>query len=322
MPLAADIFSSFTSLQPSASGASRSVSLHTIPFGESERHRLAKSAAEHPVLLIETSLPSGAYPAPLKLENLSVLHGYEGKVESNGGTVTGIFTVVECHVREAELIAAFLRLADHLLEGLPPLPDPRVVGFELRKLVHIFQALRQPPAKTIQGLWAELFVLANSPDIARWAAAWHVDPMDRYDFAMQRLRVEVKSSGNRTRRHTFSHEQLHPPKGVNLWIASVFVERTAAGSDCAGLLRRIQTCVSPVEAFRVESLVMCTLGSDFAKASDFKFDEALADQSLEFAPIENVPRLMEDVPAGISELRYSVVLPAALPPQREYPREE
>lgn len=322
MLIASDIFASFTSLQTSASGASGPVNLHTIPFGESGQHRLAKSAAAHPVLLIETSLPSSAYPAPLKLEYLTVLHGYQGRIESGEGTKTGIFTVVECHVTEAELVAAFLRLAGHLLEGLPTMPDPRVVGFELRKLVHIFQALRQPPTKTVQGLWAELFVLTNSPDIHRWAAAWHDDPMDRYDFAMQRLRVEVKSSGTRIRRHTFSHEQLHPPKGVELWIASVFAERSSAGSNCAELLQRIQAGLTAEAAFRIESLLMRTLGSDFSKAQDFKFDEALADESLEFVPIENIPRLMEDVPAGISDLRYSVVVPAAIPHQREYPTDQ
>ena len=313
MPPASDIFSSFTSLQTSAGRTSEPISLHSLPFGVSGRHRLAKSAVGHAVLLIETSLPLGAYPAPLKLENLSVQHGFEGRVGPDEMMKISIFTLVEYHVTEAELVAAFLRLAAHLLDSLKPMPEPRVVALELRKLIHIFQSLKQPPAKTIQGLWAELFVLAKSPSISQWAAAWHDDPMDRYDFAIQRLRVEVKSSGNRTRRHTFSHEQLHPPRGISLWIASIFVERSNAGSDCIELLRRIQASVSADTAFKAESIVMCILGSGFLKASDYKFDEFLADESLEFIPINDVPRLMEDLPVGISSLRYCVDVPVTSP---------
>ena len=315
----ADILPAFASLMPSPRDGSSTVSYFTLKIEASNCHFIAKSEQGHPVLLIETCLPVGAYPASLKLENLTVMHGYAGTMKTPEGEVTGVFSIVECRVTDNALICSFLRLSSHLLNGLPEMPEPRAVAIEVRKLVQIFQALRQPPAKSIQGLWAELFVLANSPDLPRWAAAWHDDPMERYDFAMQRLRVEVKSSGNRIRRHHFAHEQLHPPSGIELWIASVFVERSTAGCNCLELLQRIQSRLAGNVRFEVESKVVRTLGADYSKACAFTFDEELAKDSFSFIPIKAIPRIPDDLPEGVSELRYSVLIPASASSQRHYP---
>jgi len=305
---------------PSPQDGSSTVSYFTLKIEGSNRHLIAKSEQGHPVLLIETCQPIGAYPASLKLENLTVMHGYAGKVKTPDTEVTGVFSFVECRVTDEALIGAFLRLSSHLLDGLPELPEPRAVAIEVRKLVQIFQALRQPPAKSIQGLWAELFVLANSPDLFKWAAAWHDDPMERYDFAMQRLRVEVKSSGNRMRRHHFSHEQLHPPSDIELWIASVFVERSVAGSNCLELLQRIQSRLAVDVGFEVESKVIKTLGADYTKARAFTFDDELAKDSLSFIPLNAIPRIQDDLPEGVSELRYTVLIPPSSCSQIQYPQ--
>lgn len=304
----ADILPAFASLTPSSHDGTSTVSYFALRIADSRRNYIAKSTQGHPVLVIETCLPSGAYPASLRLENLTVFHGYAGTMNTPEGVVTGIFSIVECRVIDDALIDCFFRLTSYLLNSFPELPEPRAVAIEVRKLVQIFQALRQPPVKSIQGLWAELFVLANSPDLPKWAAAWHDDPMERYDFAMQRFRVEVKSSGSRMRRHRFSHEQLYPPDGVELWIASVFVERSVAGSDCLELLRRIQSRLAGDVSFEVESKVIKTLGADYAKAREFTFDEELAKDSLSFFPVNAVPRIPDDLPDGISELRYSALI--------------
>lgn len=301
---------------------STAVAVNSPVYGTDDdlaRHFAFNTEQGHPVLLIETCLPVGAYPATLKLENLTVMHAYAGTMNTPQGEATGVFSIVECRVTDDALIGSFLRLSSHLLNGLPELPEPRAVAIEVRKLVQIFQALRQPPAKSIQGLWAELFVLSNSPDLPKWAAAWHDDPLERCDFAMQRLRVEVKSSGNRMHQHHFSHEQLHPPSGIKLWIASLFVERSTAGSDCFELLRRIQSRLAGGVGFEVESKVIRILGADYAKARAFTFDDELAKDSLSFIPIGAIPRIPDELPEGISELRYTVLISPSARLQSHHP---
>ncbi|HCN77747.1 MAG TPA: hypothetical protein DIT13_11210 [Verrucomicrobiales bacterium] len=315
----ADILPAFASLTPSPHDGTAAVSYFALRIADSSRNYIAKTQQGHPVLVIETRLPVGAYPPSLKLENLTVFHGYAGTMNTPDGVVTGVFSIVECRVSDVALIESFLRLAGHLLNGLSELPEPRAVAIEVRKLVQIFQALRQPAVKSIQGLWAELFVLANSPDVPRWSLGWHTDPMERYDFAMQRLRVEVKSSANRVRRHHFSHEQLHPPSGIELWIASVFVERSSGGINCIELLREIQSELSADAAFAVEAKLLEALGSDFSKVQDNRFDAALAADSLSFVSVSAVPRMAEDLPDGVSELRYAVLIPQSASLQRQWP---
>jgi hypothetical protein len=314
-----DIVPAFASLTPSPHDGAATVTYFALRIADSRRSYIAKSPQGHPILVIETCLPAGAYPASLKLENLTVFHGYAGTINTHEGMVNGVFSIVECRVTDDSLIDSFIRLASHLLNSFPEFPEPRTVAIEVRKIVQIFQALRHPRVKSIQGLWAELFVLANSPNLSKWAAAWHVDPMERYDFAMQKIRVEVKSSGSRMRRHRFSHEQLHPPSGIELWIASVFVERSAAGSNCLDLLRRIQSRLVGDVSFEVESKVIKTLGADYAKAREFTFDDELAKDSLSFIPVRAVPRIPDDLPDGIAELRYTVLIPSSGNSQGHYP---
>lgn len=314
-----DILTTFTSLTPSPSAGQTTFNCLAARISDASRNYIAKSEHGYPILLIETCLPIAAYPTALKLENLSVSHGYSGTINTPEGQVAGVFSIVECRVAEAELIGSFLRLASHLLASLSELPEPRPVAIEIRKLVQIFQALRQPPVKSIQGLWAELFVIINSPDLAGWSDAWHDDPMERYDFSMHRVRVEVKSAGNRTRRHHFSHEQLHPPNDVNLWIASIFVERSTSGTDCLTLLGQIQNRLSGNAIFKIESKVIKTLGLDYAKASGLKFDNELARSSLSFIPVESVPRIPDELPDAISEVRYSVLISQSSNWQVDYP---
>lgn len=120
-------------------------------------------------------------------------------------------------------------------------------------------------------------------------------------------------------RHRFSHEQLHPPSNINLWIASVFVERSAGGSDCQELLRKVQSRLSGDAVFEIESKVMKTLGSDCLKAGELKFDAELAADSLFFIPVASIPRIPDELPDAISELRYGVLIPQSPLWQVDYP---
>lgn len=145
------------------------------------------------------------------------------------------------------------------------------------------------------------------------------DPMERYDFAMQQLRVEVKSAGSRIRRHYFCHEQLHPPSSIELWVASVFVEQSTAGSNCLELLRRIQSRLAGDVCFEIDAKMMRTLGADYSKACAFTFNDELAKDALSFIPIIAVPRIPKDLPEGVSGLRYIVLIPESVCLQSHYP---
>ena len=92
------------------------------------------------------------------------------------------------------------------------------------RLIELFRAMTTPSRKSVQGLWAELFLIAQSRQPTILVDAWHMLPEDRYDFAMDDQRIEVKSFSGSLRQHHFSLEQLQPPEGVKTLIASMLVE--------------------------------------------------------------------------------------------------
>ena len=89
--------------------------------------------------------------------------------------------------------------------------------------------MSQPTKKALQGLWAELLVIERSKSPAYLLQSWHVSPNDKFDFNDGIDKIEVKSTRNVRRIHTFSLEQLHPNVNANLLIASVFVIETGHG---------------------------------------------------------------------------------------------
>lgn len=162
----------------------------------------------------------------------------------------------------------------------------------------------------MQGLWAELFLISRAYDAVTSVMAWHLNPEDRYDLSAGDQRVEVKSAIGRVRQHYFSLEQLRPPMGTTLLIASMFVERTGAGLSVLELANQIRARVSnnPDALLRIDQVIGLTLGENWRYASEERFDQALAQTSLTFFEAEVVPALEWDIPPGISEVRFKADL--------------
>ena len=55
------------------------------------------------------------------------------------------------------------------------------------------QSFNRPPRKTIQGLWAELFIIerANNPEYL--IQSWHSSSEDKFDFNDGQDKIEVKA---------------------------------------------------------------------------------------------------------------------------------
>jgi len=148
----------------------------------------------------------------------------------------GTFSVVRCHSADPDLQFYFLTVMGDFAGTLSGLPTRAELTQGINELARLFAAMTAPPRVGIRGLWAELFIMARSgnPEIA--VASWHGAETERYDFAQGNQRIEVKSSGTRTREHHFSLEQLHPPSDIDLLVASLFVERSSGGLSVVELL--------------------------------------------------------------------------------------
>lgn len=304
-----DLLSDFRALPPPQRAGAASFSV--VPVPGFPHTRIGKGVDGEPALLVTTdALGWSASLPPIRLTHLSVQHGLRCRIEAGRRTTEATFAVVR-------LVASDRTLADYFLEVLPPvirrigeLPTSESLHVALTGLVELFRSLGDPPRKSIQGVWAELFVLARAANPAVLAAAWHRMPEERFDFAEGDQRVEVKSAAGRRRCHHFSLEQARPPTGATVLIASVLLERSTGGTSLGDLLARIRSHLggAPGLAASTEGVVAASLGSALPEALGAAFDEELALSSLRFYWGQSIPCVETPLPSRVSDVHFTADL--------------
>ena len=271
------------------------------------RYRVGRDSQGNPAILIETTGAAGAAAlSDFGGRHLRIGHGISCSI-SEAGVEVGReqFSVVTCVDCDELLKDRFFDTVETLLRSLgetPPVDELRRV---VAGLIELFRLASQPPRGTIQGLWAELWIIAQARDPQVLLDAWHAEPTDAYDFNSGPERLEIKSTSQGTRKHTFSHRQLKPPRGTRVAIGSVFVESSGGGPTISTLVERIRRRVGNPQALkRLDYVVASTLGTDWRAGVEASFDSELAAESLRFYMVEAVPSLPSIVPAGVSDIRY------------------
>jgi hypothetical protein len=241
------------------------------------------------------------------LEHLTVQHDVICRVlRPAHGAEDAVFTVIRCAGGDASLGAYFLEIGEAVVRLLGPSPSRDAVMRVVQSLVELFRAMAQPPRKLAQGLWGELFLIARARSPETLLAAWHTSPEDRYDFSAGSERIEVKTAAGGRREHHFTLEQLNPPRGTTLLVASMFVERAGGGTRLQDLVERCRALVNarPDLVLRLERIVVQTLGSAWPSTLKESFDLERAEESLQFFEPRAIPSVSRDVPAGVSEVRF------------------
>jgi len=298
----------FNSLQPLVASQSEGARFSALPIVGYKRHRLGKDAQGAPALLIAVTKSGTAWPPPTVLEHLRVQHDVPCYVMRNDKSHDeDRFTVVRCVGDDPALRIYFLQVAAALVVALGTRPSAEDVTRAIGQFVELFRAMSGSARKSVQGLWAELLVLALASNPAVLMSAWHTTPGDRYDFSMSNQRIEVKSTANRIRAHQFSLEQLCPPNGTKALIASLFVERASAGTSVDDLVSEVRTYVDafPDLLLHLDQIVSLTLGLNWRQATEMHFDRELAESSLTFFASDSVPKVNSALPAGVSAVHFT-----------------
>ena len=279
-----------------------------VPIQDYKPHRLGKDAQGRPLILISTfNVRSQSQPPPIVLEHLSVQYNLNCQISRSDDTFEiARFTVIRCTGEDPTLHDYFLKVASTLILSLENQPTQSNVAYAINQLIELFRAMAKPPRKSVQGLWAELFLISQARQPAILVDAWHTVPEDRYDFAMDDQRIEVKSFSGDIRQHHFSLEQLHPPGGVKALVASVSVESSQAGISIADLRGKIQTRLGNNldSLLHVDKIIALTLGDAWQQVSDARFDEKLAEESLAFYETSVIPSVNPNLPSGVSGVHF------------------
>lgn len=297
---------------PPPSPDSPLLSAQLVP--ERPRFRVARDSQAHALVLLESDGAAPAMP-PLALEHIRIEHARHCKIrQPDGGTHAGIFTIFSCTTTDVVLQDHFLLVAGALIATTAPNPQPDAIASAVETLAELFRALQAPARKSVQGLWAEVLLIAESRRPAELVKAWRAATDDRFDFSSRATRVEVKSTSGKERVHYFALDQLRPPNGVQAIIASILIERAGGGSALTDLLAELRAALAsfPELILRIETIITVTLGSTLRVAMEERFDREAALGSLTYFRVEDVPCIREVPPVDVSDVRFRSNLGTAI----------
>ena len=276
-------------------------SASSLPF--TQKHKIGISPEGYPMFFIECN--NTKHSLDVNLEFISVLFNRICRVSEGNNQSENTYTIISLKTKNIDFQQYFLEVVGIVLEQLPESPSHKQLKTEIQKLIELFSRFSRPPRKTIQGLWAELFVIEQAKYPGYLIQSWHFSPDDKFDFNDGQDKIEVKSTAAVRRVHSFSLEQLNPNKNSNLLIASVFVIQTGRGKNIFDLIDSICKRVQDLQLqFRLNEILSQTLGCDFGKVFDVYFDYQQALDTLAFFDYKDIPTISDiNIPEEVSNVR-------------------
>lgn len=281
---------------------------NAIPIPEYPNFRVAIDFEGNAVLLLSVSKRIKDLSLKnFRLKYLQLEQNLECKIYENDSFKLQTFTVITFRCIDRNLQEYFLRISESLVKTVGQNPTQQQVIDSLKKFVEVFKTLTDSPTNTVNGLWAELFLIENSTNPKELINYWHNLPEEKFDFNGGTERIEVKSSSNFERKHIFSAEQLNPPYDTQVLIASIFLKQHNSGNSIQNLIDRISEKIDYdfEKIDKLNTIVFRTLGSSLEYSIGVKFDYDIAQQSLRFYRHQDIDKIeVINIPNNVSEVKY------------------
>ncbi|MCO5234521.1 MAG: PD-(D/E)XK motif protein [Chitinophagales bacterium] len=274
-----------------------------------ENHRIAKNFNDNPSLLIFISESNqDFFVANQNLFNIKVTHNVKCEIETDTEVSQNNFSVVSYIGQNDDVKDVFLKTCQILIKSLGQNPSNKKIKQTVDKFIELFKAIKEPPQKSIQGLWSELFLIEQSNFPEKVILGWHSIPEEKFDFSFDKLRIEVKSSSTESRTHHFSSAQLNPINNLEIIIASILVNISVVGLSVIDLMNKINGKLDdfPKQKEKLHLLVYSTLGIDVERVNEIKFNYEFAKESLRFYKSEDIPKIEStNIPKEVSNVRFT-----------------
>lgn len=276
----------------------------TLPF--SDKVLLGISPEGNPIFFIEKEFENNT--KDIKLALISALFNRNcSLIQDNGKTFEKKFSLIVLHSDDYDIQQYFLNVVALLFQKLSRDPSQKELVDEINKLILLFSAATKPAMKTIQGLWAEMLIIEQSKNPEYLIRSWHSSPNSKFDFNDGQNKLEIKSTSQTKRIHSFSYEQTIPNPNSKLLIASIKVIETGVGKSILDLRDNICKKVLDLDLqYKVNEMILSSLGSDFSNISDLFFDYQYAIDETEFIDSENIPTIpLSSIPSELSNIKFS-----------------
>lgn len=300
-----DLFHQFSALPCATAEAT----FTAIPLSVQRKDFLAKAADGAPIFLLHDA-SQVQYSPGVQFRHLTAQFHATCRVHTDDTDLHEQFALVACDGTVPDLHELFVRCFGAAIEELPVDSGTRELNACIQKLIDLFRALSQPSGKEVSGLWGELYVIANSGDIAGALAAWHEDPFDRFDFSWKQGCLEVKASTQDARLHHFALEQLMKPTNGIGYVASLLLQPLSGGLGLLDLANSIEAEVrnSPTLKQKLWNNLAKALGGDFSEKLDKRFDVSYAERCVIVYAMDDVPRPDQPSDPRVIAIRFTADL--------------
>jgi hypothetical protein len=283
---------------------------YSAEIDRGRRYRVGRSAQGHPMLLLSFSREGGS--SAMRLATLE--YRPPADVEIVGESRTARLAILECKTADPQLVAYFFRVANAVVVEDNRTAIEAYFATTLDAIVSLFRALQRPGLRTVQGLWAELAVIAwaRQPNVA--ISAWHSDPHELHDFSAGSFRLEIKSTVRLLREHSFLLDQLSSMDPGTTLIASLLLIEDKHGTSLGELVELVRARVSALHDVqrRLEVIVGEGLGQSWKDADDVRYNLGEARTSLRIYRTEQIPTVPQPLPAGVRDVRFTADLSSSL----------
>lgn len=299
------LFETFLALPPPTAAGAFSAERDT-----GQRCRVARSHDGHPCLLIrfatDSSTSTGRTLATLSYRPPSLL----SLVAADGTQKTAYLSILECKAVDPDVARYFYRVMDSVVIADERTADEPAFERALDAIVNLFRALQKPAKKSVQGLWAELALIAWSADPVAAISAWHSDPAALHDFSAGAFRVEVKSTMKSLREHSVGLDQLSAMSPGRTLLVSFQLHESGEGESVEDLLGHIRSRLTAAgdSRARLEIIAGESLGQDWKDANDVRFDPRHARERLRAYWGDQVPSVTQPVPPEVKAVQFVVDL--------------
>lgn len=310
-------------LELSIPNGNDSKSINAITLTECPIAKVGINDEGFAVVLISTK-EDGAYLSRknVKLKYLELTHNLVCRVTEVGKSSVENLSIITFKSKQSELLSYFFGISESLLESLSKSPTQREISEIFENYAEIFRYLSETPSKTLQGLWAELFLIERSSEQSILLNYWHLIPEERFDFNADSEKVEVKSSSNMERTHIFSAEQLMPSADKQVIIASLFLRQVTNGRSLIDLMDSIKANINENSLTeKMYNIVAKTLGNVVEQSIGIKYDYELAKNSLQFYRHQDISKIERiSIPERVSDVKYksdltnvAPIIPSTMP---------
>ena len=306
----------FAGIRAPASSSVRSPFFAVVPVPHHPRYFVGKDSDSLACVLVSTIDASNPPHPPIRLENLDANFAMRCRIRHKGESHRdSVYTVIRCRSSDREVVQYFLSVCEAVLDIIGDHPSNSQLANAVNQLAAIFEHIRKPSTRPLNGLFGELFLLLQSSDLGSALAAWRSSGSATFDFSQADVRLDIKASTRRRRVHTFSYDQCNPPSETLVLVASLFSEQSSGGTSLHDIIKTIEGRVSSHAdlVFKLHRTVADTLGCDLTKGLAQQYDTHLAASSLAFFWMDDVPAIRGKLPDAVSNVHFQSDLTALHP---------